>query len=265
MATGRGLGIVTDGLVLCLDAANKDSYPGSGTTLADLSGNGNQGTLINGTGYTGTGVPRFQLDGTNDRIEVPKDLAGFEHNIQYDIDWTIECWMYMHTPDSSPQTYKIIYGNYNGCNYSLLPGNAQGFIIYSSTNPSTVYTNFGFGPKSPTGCPIGITWNNSESSWVYDLAIEKWCHFVMTSYDGTTYKVYVNGEQQGSTKTVDFKNAASRTANNLTSTDNYSWGGEPRSNAANEVDFSIMKLYNKALTASEIQRNYNATKARFGL
>jgi hypothetical protein len=31
---------ITDGLVLCLDAANSKSYPGSGTTWTDLSGNG---------------------------------------------------------------------------------------------------------------------------------------------------------------------------------------------------------------------------------
>jgi hypothetical protein len=44
---------ITDGLVLCLDAANPKSYPGSGTTWTDLSGNGNNGTLVNGVGYSG--------------------------------------------------------------------------------------------------------------------------------------------------------------------------------------------------------------------
>ena len=40
--------IVTDGLVLSVDAANKKSYPGSGTTWYDLSGNAINGTLTNG-------------------------------------------------------------------------------------------------------------------------------------------------------------------------------------------------------------------------
>jgi hypothetical protein len=258
-------GIVTDGLVLNLDAGFTPSYPTSGTTCYDLSGKGNDGALINGVGFTDSGVSRFQLDGTNDRINVPKDLNGFTHNIQYDIDWTIECWMYMYTPDSSPQTYKGIYGNYSGCNYSVYPGNAQGFIIRNANNPATVSTDFGFGPKSPSGCPDSVSWNNAESSWVYSLAINKWCNWVMTSNDGTTYRIYVNGVQRGSTKTFDFKNAASRTANNLTATSNYSWGGSHVSNEANEVDFSCMRIYNRALSSSEVLQNYNATKGRFGL
>jgi len=48
MGFSRGPKIVTDGLVLALDAANTKSYPGSGTTWNDLSGNGNTGTLNNG-------------------------------------------------------------------------------------------------------------------------------------------------------------------------------------------------------------------------
>jgi hypothetical protein len=43
--------IVTDGLVLCLDAGNPKSYTGSGTTWTDLSGNGNNGTLTNSPTY----------------------------------------------------------------------------------------------------------------------------------------------------------------------------------------------------------------------
>ena len=46
--------IITDGLVLCLDAGNTKSYPGSGTTWTDLSGQGNNGTLVNGVGYNGS-------------------------------------------------------------------------------------------------------------------------------------------------------------------------------------------------------------------
>ena len=46
--------IVTDGLVLMLDAGNDKSYPGTGTTWYDLSGNGNSGTLVNGVGYSTT-------------------------------------------------------------------------------------------------------------------------------------------------------------------------------------------------------------------
>jgi hypothetical protein len=58
--------IVTDGLVLCLDAANRKSYPGSGNTWFDLSNRGNNGTLINSPTLT---TNYFQLNGTNQRID----------------------------------------------------------------------------------------------------------------------------------------------------------------------------------------------------
>ena len=257
--------IITDGLILYLDAANTKSYVSGSTTWTDISNNRNNGTLINGPTFdTGSGG-NIVCDGINDRIDVPRSLNGFTYNIHYDIDWTIECWMYLYTPDASPQTYKMIYGNYSGCNYSVYPGNATGFMIYNASNSGTVYTSFGFGPNSPSGCPPEVSWNTSESSWVYNLAVNKWCHFIMTSTDGTTYRIYVNGIQQGATKTFDFKNSANRTANNLAANRDYSWGGEFVGNGANQVGFSNMRMYNRPLSATEILQNYNTTKTRYGL
>jgi hypothetical protein len=71
MATQYAFGqIVTNGLVLAWDAADKNSYPGSGTTIYDTSGNSNHGTLYNGVGYsiTSTG-PVLTFDGTNDYVQ----------------------------------------------------------------------------------------------------------------------------------------------------------------------------------------------------
>ena len=65
MATSLGIGgqIVTDGLVLCLDAANKDSYPGSGTTWYDLSGNGYNSTAAGTVGPTFNSNGYFEFTG----------------------------------------------------------------------------------------------------------------------------------------------------------------------------------------------------------
>ena len=53
MATQYAFGqIVTSGLVLAWDVADRNSYPGSGTTIYDVSGNNNHGTLVNGVGYS---------------------------------------------------------------------------------------------------------------------------------------------------------------------------------------------------------------------
>jgi hypothetical protein len=61
--------IVTSGLVLSLDAGNPSSYSGSGTTWFDLSGNGNNGTLVNSPSYTTiSGAQTFAFNGTNNRV-----------------------------------------------------------------------------------------------------------------------------------------------------------------------------------------------------
>ena len=68
MATNYNPSIVTDGLVLCFDAANPKSYPGSGTTWYDLSGNDNHGTLLNEPSFSSDKGGCFVFDGTDDRI-----------------------------------------------------------------------------------------------------------------------------------------------------------------------------------------------------
>ena len=69
MSSSSGPDIVTDGLVLSLDAANRISYPGSGTTWFDRSGNSNNGILANGPTFSGTNVKTIVFDGTNDYVD----------------------------------------------------------------------------------------------------------------------------------------------------------------------------------------------------
>ena len=62
--------IIVDGLILHLDAGNSSSYSGSGTTWTDLSGEGNNGTLVNGTSYTSDDGGSLVFDGTNDYVNL---------------------------------------------------------------------------------------------------------------------------------------------------------------------------------------------------
>ena len=68
MGVFAGPEIVEDGLVLALDAGNTKSYPGSGTTWTDLSGNGNNGSLVNGVGYNSGNLGSLSFDGVNDYV-----------------------------------------------------------------------------------------------------------------------------------------------------------------------------------------------------
>jgi hypothetical protein len=82
MALSHGPPIVTNGLVLALDAADRNSYPGSGTTWTDLSGNGNTGTLTNGPTYSSANSGSIVFDGTNDYIQTP--ITGTYTQISFD-------------------------------------------------------------------------------------------------------------------------------------------------------------------------------------
>ncbi len=70
MSLSRGPKTITNGLVLYLDAANKKSYPGSGTTWTDLSGNVYNGTLTNGPTFSAANMGSIVFDGTNDNIQL---------------------------------------------------------------------------------------------------------------------------------------------------------------------------------------------------
>lgn len=62
--------VVRDGLALYLDAANPKSYPASGTTWKDISGSGNDGTLVNGVGFDSANNGSMVFDGGNDKVEL---------------------------------------------------------------------------------------------------------------------------------------------------------------------------------------------------
>jgi hypothetical protein len=75
--------IVTDGLVLSVDAANKKSYPGSGTTWYDLSGNAINGTLTNGPTFDSGNVGNINFDGTNDYITLTSTITATIYTLDF--------------------------------------------------------------------------------------------------------------------------------------------------------------------------------------
>jgi hypothetical protein len=136
MATQFAFGkIVTNGLVLALDAADKNSYPGSGTTWIDLSGNGYNGTLTNGPTFSSANGGSILFDGVNDRVE-----CGI-FSLSY---LTISTWVYKTSSTTNQGICRKQNGwalsQYNGT-LQIAPGTNWQFFNTSYTIPLNSWKN----------------------------------------------------------------------------------------------------------------------------
>lgn len=121
MTVDAGPDIVTSGLVLSLDAANTKSYPGSGTTWTDLSGNGRNGTLTNGPTYSSSNNGTLVFDGTDDYVLLPTTS-----DLTFSGDFTFECWILRTGTASSNHIWALPTGQ-------TLQINDVGSLIYYDT------------------------------------------------------------------------------------------------------------------------------------
>jgi hypothetical protein len=165
--------IVTDGLVLSLNAADKNSYPGSGTTWFDTSGNGNNCTLYNGATFNNGNGGNITNDGIDDYVGSPYMSVGTSRTIEiiYNLtstsgdrgplwrdDWrerifpdvivTVNAggtYYYQYVPINNTNIQSICY-SYSG---TSLKAYRNGILIDSQTmdgvmNNNTYYYNFGY-------------------------------------------------------------------------------------------------------------------------
>lgn len=160
MSLGHGATIVRDGLVLYLDAANEKSYPGSGTTWSDLSGNGNNGTLVNGPTYSTSDQGYFTFDGTNDYASATPPVPGTS-------DFTVTVWVY--TFNNTSNDYVWDFGS-NGGTLSMGTsiGN-YGFRYYNGYANSPLYTS-GLVPNINRWYNVVISRNNYTTSMYVDAS-----------------------------------------------------------------------------------------------
>ena len=110
-------GIITDGLVLNLDAGDTSSYPGTGTEWFDLTSNNNDGVLTNGASYVTDGGGSILFDGVNDFVDCGNDTS-------FDITQTLtlECWVKKSTKGG----YHHLISKFPGSNCSYLLGTGLG-------------------------------------------------------------------------------------------------------------------------------------------
>ena len=150
-----GSGVVTNGLVLNLDTANPNSYPGSGTTWTDLSGNGNTGTLTNGPTFSSANGGSLVFDGTNDFIDFTSDsnllpTAGLTVSAWFKTT-VADIWLVNKTSNVSTNGYVLISNGAGNMQFAV-----NGILV---TTPSVI----------TTGAWINIvgTWTPSTSLLMY--------------------------------------------------------------------------------------------------
>lgn len=213
--------IITDGLVLNLDATNPDSYPGSGTTWYDTSFARNSGTLTNGpTFLQERGRGSIVFDGADDYVIVNDNstLRGFT-------GLTISAWVNKKTKD-----IKIV-GKWTG---------GQNYILRETSGVLQFYTN----TSTSVGGGIGI---NPSSGWKLYTA----------TWDGNTMRAYLNTTVSATTY--------NQTGTIINAGSNLIIGAEYDITFNSDASISNVQIYNRALSALEVQQNYNALKSRFGL
>jgi hypothetical protein len=238
MGVAGGPDLIQDGLVLALDASDRNSYVSGSTTWFDLSGLNNSGSLINGPTFnTGSGGS-IVFDGTDDYITTPTNIISSLS------DFTVELIIKYST--SNP-----IYGSVFGYGKSPDTNANFGFMLHAQS--SGFYSLLSDGTNRTFGAGVSTLQNNT----IYNIL------FTFKS-DGNTSS-YINGSLISSVgPSVGFTTIKVDPSFfvALGIDVRYSGGTGNRHFLGSIYN---CKLYNRILNSSEIQQNYNATKTRFGL
>jgi hypothetical protein len=233
--------IITDGLVLYLDAGNTASYPGSGTTWTDLSGNGNNGTLVNGPTFSSANSGNIVFDGTDDYADLVNNSNTLFSNSQ---SHSFSLWLRKNGNNSGNFAY--IYDRYGTYR-------TPGLLFDLNTNT------------------LVVEWRTStNAAWTFlssGLAVDTniWNFVTVT----------INAPGTGQTKTINVYLYKSTGLNTATMTSGTDWNADTNGPFSLGVSISNgtyfngaiaqVLTYNKVLSASEVSQNYNALKSRFGL
>ena len=241
MGTTYNPAIVTDGLVLCLDAANIRSYPGTGTTWTDLAG-ANDATLTNGPTFDSANGGIIAMDGTNDRI----DATSLDSYDLHQNPYTVSLWCKVNSYAAN----KYFWTKHDSGDSNL------GVLLWINQSSNFVFKTFPVVPINNNG--VRLDFGNKSST-----LLNTWKNIVVTCGDGSktlasNYSVYLDG-QYTSPPTTQNSSSVSNNSQGILSI-----GGRYYDNNRNiEADFSDFKVYNRALSADEIRQNYLATKGRY--
>lgn len=231
MAINQGPKIVKDGLVLCLDAANAKSYPGSGTVWRDLSGNGYDASIV-GSVVFNSAYSRFEMadNQITDYIILPY-LAL--QNLTSGTTYTIELITVIDNTDTE----------------------------YILSCEGVGYANNYLLQKSPVLNPyLGTLTDGSRPS----ISAGELIHLTIVNNAGETY-FYKNGNYSATFTGGSCSNSLKNTEGWVLNQEQDSVLGGFAASQCTAMKTSIVRLYDKALSASEVKQNYSITESRFGL
>jgi hypothetical protein len=223
--------ITTQGLDFSIDLTNTLSYPGTGSTIYDLSGNDLDVTMSNGAVYDSEFGGAILFDGDNDYASFtnPFSSAATSH--------TFEVWFKgLGGPDVAQGYAYIIhngFGNGTGGSYLTMGVHGDG-SYYGALNGA--YDNM----------RTGI---NQNSSNVYHMVV---------SWDGQTQKVYMNGVEEN-------QRALTNISNGLTSVTSIGSTANDPDHRPFDGRVYALRIYNRALSDQEVIQNFDAHRSRFGL
>ena len=224
--------IVTNGLVLHIDAADKKSYIGSGSSWNDLSANSRNFTLFNTPAFSSNFGGLLNFDDTVFEY-------GTTPNIGSLTNFSVEAWARTNKSLTGKVTTVVCnqYDLVSNLNFSLGTNNAS--ASYNMT--------FGF---------YNGAWRNVTG---FNMAINTWYHMIGT-YNGSSVILYVNGVagtplSYTGTATSGGEIRIARRWDDVANTASNFFSG----------DISIVKIYNRALTSAEVLQNFNATRGRFAI
>jgi hypothetical protein len=230
--------VVTDGLVLYLDAANPKSYVSGSTTWGDLSRGGNNGTLVNGPTFDGGNGGSIVFDGINDYIITPNSTSL---NITSTI--TLESWIKSTTLANSSHGDGIFSKGLSADNNS----GVYETLLIQSGGINYPFFRMRIGATTPAYSPTNIP-----------ITLNQLYHIV-SIYNGSIIRIFVNGVESGTGLST--TGTIQSNTQELTLGVRYNRGSDSYFNG----NIYSSRIYNRALSAQEVLQNYNATKTRFGL
>lgn len=229
MATKAGPNIITDGLVLLLDAANKQSYPGTGTVWYDLSGRKNNFNIV-ATAWNSSGYMDFK--GSYGIAKNSSDIS-LSNNVTYVTVTRIL---------NSSSNWRTLTRSYVADHHVIVRQYYWTIGMYD--NNTNQYINSGASQQNLPG----------YSSNLFDVMIWRF-----TDSDNPTYDMNVNGNQFAT-----ITNSNARYNRGFGSIGGYHNGNSTPSSASQYWgDINYFAVYNKRFTDDEVAKTYAALRGRF--